>query len=656
MAAKKKSRGRLKDKPGKAHARRAHAPRMTRRAVLALIAILAVGGLLRGFYIAELTHAPDFSAPFSDAGYHDYWARGLAFGRWAPPPNEANPEIATSPYLRPPGYPYFLALVYRVAGPGYLAPRIVQGLLGLLSAWLAFLLTRRWFGTAPALVAAFIMSVYWAFIYYEGEFHAPAILIPLLLAFTAVVARWTEKATALLGLAAGVLLGLAAITRPNVLIFLPAVALWGLWLKRRARSRSGLGPALVGLLIGTVIAVLPVTIRNFVASGEFVPITSNTGVNLFMGNNADANGLCDGDLPGIGDFGTCFDYPAVITELERQLGRRLTGGEVSNILAGRAIEFVLHDPGQALRLAVRKALLFWGPWEVTHNKVVELERTSSRVLSGVPINFPFVAALGVLGGLMLLLPQARRTRRAGERRGLSDSGTKGGAGGPTSVSRPWGGEAGVESSTEVGGLVVALAAAWFVSILPFFVAARYRVPMIPFLVILGAVGICRVAWLVRIRELKSVVLWVAVAAVLFTLASIRFVPYRADPARWHYNRGMSYAATGDFGKAIAEYRAAIKANPNNWQAHLDLGVALARAGRLNEAGPHLAEALRARPDNPFIHYNMALLLEAFGQLDQSEQHLLEVLRIDPRFPGARKELERVRAAMHKTGEGVPTRQ
>jgi 4-amino-4-deoxy-L-arabinose transferase-like glycosyltransferase len=628
---------------------------MTTRAVLILVSIMALGGVLRGLYIAELTDAPDFRTPFSDAGYHDYWARGLAFGTWTPPPNEADPEIATSSYLRPPGYPYFLALIYKVMGRGYVAPRIVQALLGLLSVYLAFLLTKRGFGIAPGLVAAFIMAIYWIFIYYEGEFHAPAILIPLLLGFSMVVARWTEGATPRDGFVAGVILGLAAVTRPNVLMFLPAVAVWILWLTRRVPSRPRLAPALIGLLIGTAVAVLPVTIRNLVASGEFVPITSNTGVNLFMGNNAEANGLCDGDLPGVGDFSTCFDYPAVIAELERQTGRQLTGAEASNVLAGRAIDFVRRNPGQTLRLAGRKALLFWGPWEVTHNKVVELERTSSRVLSGIPINFPAVAALGVLGGLMLLVTGARRPGRAGKKKSPR-SRAPGDLGRSADSGRSWSSEVTVESSTETGALLVVLAVSWFVSVLPFFAAARYRVPVIPFLAILGAVGMCRVVWLVRHRQLRSAVLWVVVAVGLFALATTRFVPYVADPSRWHYNRGMSYAATGDMGEAVLEYRAALELNANYWQAHLDLGVALARGGRLQEAGPHLAEALRLTPRNPFTHYNMALLLEAFGRFDQSEQLLREVLRLDPGFPGAREDLARVHAAAQEPRGNPPSQQ
>ncbi|MHC4610925.1 MAG: hypothetical protein ACYS7M_11330, partial [Planctomycetota bacterium] len=78
----------------------------------ALGVILLVALLLRCSYLGELVDAPDFSHPIIDAAFHDYWARGLATGDWTPPDETPDPQISTSPYFRPPGYPLFLALVY----------------------------------------------------------------------------------------------------------------------------------------------------------------------------------------------------------------------------------------------------------------------------------------------------------------------------------------------------------------------------------------------------------------------------------------------------------------------------------------------------------------------------------------------------------------
>ena len=115
-----------------------------------LAGILLIGLLLRAAYLRELVETPDFATPLADAAFHDYWAQALVTGDWGLPPGTPDPGIRDAPYLRPPGYPYFLAAIYRVAGPGsYLAVRVVQMALGLVSAVLAYWLGRSLFGAGP---------------------------------------------------------------------------------------------------------------------------------------------------------------------------------------------------------------------------------------------------------------------------------------------------------------------------------------------------------------------------------------------------------------------------------------------------------------------------------------------------------------------------
>jgi len=53
-------------------------------------------------------------------------------------------------------------------------------LLGVVNCVLAFLIGRRLCRPAVGLVAAAGMAVYWPAVYFEGELHAPALLIALL--------------------------------------------------------------------------------------------------------------------------------------------------------------------------------------------------------------------------------------------------------------------------------------------------------------------------------------------------------------------------------------------------------------------------------------------------------------------------------------------
>src|SRR5262245_13957330 len=103
-----------------------------------LAAILLVGPVLRAPYLRRIVHLPDFQSPLADPAFHDYWARGLWSGEWAPPVGESDPRIRETPFQRPPGYPYFLAGVYALTGGSYTGARVVQMAWGLLNVILAF--------------------------------------------------------------------------------------------------------------------------------------------------------------------------------------------------------------------------------------------------------------------------------------------------------------------------------------------------------------------------------------------------------------------------------------------------------------------------------------------------------------------------------------
>jgi hypothetical protein len=78
-----------------------------------------------------------------------------------------------------------------------------------------------------------------------------------------------------------ILLGLLALTRPIALFWLPVMA-WKIvtTIPRHRWIRSGWAP-----LTAWILPILPWTIRNIMLFHSFVFITTNSGINLFIGNN-----------------------------------------------------------------------------------------------------------------------------------------------------------------------------------------------------------------------------------------------------------------------------------------------------------------------------------------------------------------------------------
>ncbi len=567
---------------------------------LVILLLIILGGLvIRGLYMREFSRAPDFAHPAVDARFHDLWARSIAFDDAVTQDHGARQGIFDGPYLRPPGYPYFLALVYVLAGDGYLAPRIAQILLGLLSVLLAFFIGRRWYGGAEGLVFAGLMATHWLLIYFEGEFHAPSLLILLLLAAFYALGRWAETPKAGTALIVGLILGLAVITRPNALLLLPVLSVWFGWISwRRQDTKRTFISSTAALAAGLIIAVAPVTIRNAAVTGDFVPISTNGGINLYIGNNEHADGFVTGYLPGLGKFETCFDYPDVVSNLERKEGRPLSPSEVSSWFTGQALEFIRKQPGKFFKLTLKKAALFWGPEEITHNKVLALERENSRVLRHLPMGFPLLFTLAAMGFASILW--RKRTHESGSFITLG--------------------------SHEVTILTVLFIFAWFASVLPFFIAARYRVPILPFLMLFAAVGLCYLVRSLKAPDRKFTIILLTGGVLLYLLASVNLYDRQPDRVRWHMDRGRAYQRAGNQAKAFEEFNTALDLRPQDAEVHFSIATAMEAMGELSEAIDQYREAVRLHPGHTKALNNLGTLLARQGDYDGAIEVFMEALK------------------------------
>jgi len=593
--------------------------------------ILLLGAAFRLSYLRELEREPIFSAPIADAAFHDYWARALVTGDWTPPEGEPDPRIREVPFLRPPGYPYFLAFLYLLTGSSVDGARIAQMLLGLLSCVLAYFLGRSLFRSSIGLILAAFCAFYWAFPYYEGQLHAPALTIVLSFAFLLLLRRWSGGGSLVLLALAGVIIGWIALVRAETLLFVPVAAGWVYWMGRReaagaerARSPRPLMSAIV-LLAGSILAVAPATVRNLVAAHELVLVSANGPINLYIGNNETADGVTTRipELPEMtGSAGwSCFSYDSIVSALSQETGRKLNYTQASAVFARKAREYIFSHPGRFLALTLKRAALFWGPEEVANNEAISFEKKNSRTLRFNP-GFPVVLALS-LGGLALLL-RDRRGRRPGR-----------------------GGKAENEGPGPFLVLVGLYILTCFAALLPFIAASRFRAPLIPFIFLFGAYGIWRFSRMIRLRQWQAAGISVVVAAALVFLCSLSLAGVRTDPAWWHTDRALALARHGRPEEAVEELKAALAANPGFVDAHVKLAAILADQGRAAEAVPHLQDVLRHRPDRLDVRLQLGTLLLRQGRTADALRELREVARRQPELDEAQFALGR---ALLESGE------
>jgi hypothetical protein len=184
---------------------------------------------------------------------------------------------------RPPGYPLLLSGL-RAAGIGVLGLRVAGALLLALSILLLYVLLRRIYGSHVTVLTCCVAAVYPLLLYTSTRLYPQALSLALLLgsliAGQNALVLPSRRRRLLWATVAGMLGGAQLLTVPPVGLLLLAIAVV-VTLARRS------GALVLALAIG---ALLPVgwAIRNYEAMHAFVPISTNTGLNLLIGNSEHA--------------------------------------------------------------------------------------------------------------------------------------------------------------------------------------------------------------------------------------------------------------------------------------------------------------------------------------------------------------------------------
>ena len=179
----------------------------------------------------------------------------------------------------PPGYSFVLAAVYGLFGERDAAAQLFQIVCDALAAALVFLIAAELLtfgvGVTAGLLAALAPQFCWNALPLLPDTLA---VLPVLLALYLLL-RASEGRTVPKALAAGALVGLSCWLRANALLLAPFLLLVvPLLFPRGARVRAALA-----LVAGAVLAVAPLTLRNAVVYGHFIPVSLGAGQTLIEG-------------------------------------------------------------------------------------------------------------------------------------------------------------------------------------------------------------------------------------------------------------------------------------------------------------------------------------------------------------------------------------
>jgi len=220
--------------------------------------------------------------PWGDSAEYDELARNwMATGQFGRPGAWA---------WRTPGYPAFLALVYRLFGPEVRVAMVAQAGLGAVTCLLVALLGARAAGRRVGLTAGALYAVSMSSILYTPFTVSEHVAIPLALGALLCLSRVESVGRHAIPWAAlsGALLGAAVLARPAALFLAPVwIALVALKLPlRRLVAPAG------AICLGAFVVLSPWLIRN-VRLGLGPTVSTIGGFDLWMGNHDGATGGWD---------------------------------------------------------------------------------------------------------------------------------------------------------------------------------------------------------------------------------------------------------------------------------------------------------------------------------------------------------------------------
>jgi Flp pilus assembly protein TadD/4-amino-4-deoxy-L-arabinose transferase-like glycosyltransferase len=571
------------------------------RRYLPLLLILGLALFIRILYINELAQNPFFNYPIVDSDSYDQMAQKIVLGK-AP---------TAEPFFQPPLYPYFMSFLYLVFGRDFFWVRFAQMLMGVINVLMTYTLAKRLFSSEIAIAAGVVAALYGTMLFYEGELLAPVLivfinlLLLLSLDWFLQAPRWHKA------LLAGILLGASAIAMTVVLPFALVIAVYALLKLRRGPPSASWSKLLLwgGIFaVGMALPIVPVAMYN-ASQNDSVLISYNGGINFYIGTGKDYDQKV-GIRPG-------FEWQALAHE-PIFLGHKRTS-EQSSYFMQKGIDSILADPIGYIGLLGRKFYLFSNGNEIMRNQEMYPFRQYSPLLAmlvwkwGIAFPFGVLFPLAIVGAILALRTKQRRTYP-----------------------------------------MLLFIISYILVIILFFVAARYRMNIVPFLIVLAVYAVWQVAAYVREKKWGKTAWAGAGFAVLMVFCNwdVGVMPaqFNADA---YYNLGVGYMHKGK-PEAAAMFAKALELDPDYPEANDNLGIYLDQQGKPAEALEHYKIVLRQYPNDINANLNMGNAYFNLGDWENARKCYLKVLEVQPGYPDAIYNLRLLDSKM-KSAPPTPTK-
>ncbi|UCE03196.1 MAG: tetratricopeptide repeat protein [Candidatus Latescibacterota bacterium] len=538
---------------------------MTSREKQIWIALLVLAIFLRVAVHSQLAHYVLYRVPLVDAEEYVGWAAMLAQGGAEP----------ADVYYKAPLYPRILAFAMRLFGPTPGTATLLNAALGVLNVLLFGVWVRRFAGARIAMWTSACAAVYGPFLYFEAQALPTTLGVTWVLgSLLALSVRQGEPRSRHL-LLAGLCMGLAVVTRPSFLLWVPLASVWVGLGQGRAARRWG---AMLLVAAAAMLAILPVTLRNRAQGGEWVLVSANGGINFYLGNNAAAERTSI-LRPGL-------EWENLVRNVPPQ--ERRGQARWDRHFARRAWTWVREEPAAFVAGLGRKTLHYFDSHEIDRNLDVRGFRAQSSVLRWAP-RYACLAPWLFLGVVVAW----RRGR--------------------------------------VARLALLFWASVFAATVLIFVTERYKVDATAATLPLTLLGVRESVAHLR-RRTTTVSAWLAALLIAAgaVLAYANLTRIRGlHPAHAAILEGVALYKEGQFAEAITRLQSGLARHPQDADGHYQLATALQKQNRLSEALRAYEAAAALVPGNPKPHMGVGWILKEQGRLEAALERYERALHVDP---------------------------
>jgi len=566
--------------------------RIDLRLTLGVVFLLALG--LRLLYLYDISDHVFFRQLLVDQASYDQWAREIASGDW----------IGEKTFYQDPLYPYFVAGIYSLFGRNLTLVYVIQALMSALCIFPIYGMGRRVFNDPRVgILAAIFWGAYKVSFFYDAQVlkTSPGMALLILCLWLIILVR--DRPEIIYALGAGLASGLLFVFRGNFLAVIPFVFAWLAWDLWKRTGKSALS-ALIAFMMGCSLMLSVVVIRNYKVSGELVLTTAQGGVNFYVGNFR-RNRWGAGKDPDFARRTPVYERDDFAAEAKRRAGRELSPKELDRFWYREGLSEIKAAPGLFITRLGRKTLLILNRHEVSDNLNYDffLERISWMLRLPYPA-FWLAGPFGMAGVALAL-----RRRK--------------------------------------GAPLVIYLATYSATLLAFYVVGRYRMPLVPVLLLFAAFGLVTVIDSIASRDRKVLAIYASVFVIAFALGYPEWQPPMYDDS--YQKMGHAYMNEGKWSEAIHSYEQAVALNPVFGQAWLGMGIALERRHRWDEALNAFIHAADADPEFAPARYLLGRSLERKGLVEEAIAEYVLAVRLDPEFEKAQKALEKLR----RPGENFP---